>query len=131
MIGAVRKSLMSKRVLAALFLLAMALRVLAPAGFMPEVGDRGLVLRLCSGSGAQTVVVVPGKTTPDEPQNASGETCLFGAAPGQGLVMPAALPAMAAMLPRLPLVFATAIAHLTVHRLAAPPPPSQAPPAQG
>lgn len=131
MTGAIGKSLMRQRVLAALFLLAMALRVLAPAGFMPDVGDQGLVLRLCSGSGAQTVVVVPGKTTPDDPQNASGEACLFGAAPGQGLDVPVPPAVPALVLPRLPLVFATAVAHLTVHRLAAPPPPSQGPPAQG
>lgn len=130
MLGAWRRSLSGTPLAAAVILLALALRVLAPAGFMPDYGSQGLVLRLCSGQGAQSVIIVPGKSTPDDRQQARADACLFAAAPGQDLVLPAELPMAAALLPRLPVVFAKAIAHLTVHRLAAPPPPSQAPPAQ-
>lgn len=131
MLRAMRETLSGKSLAAAVILFALALRVLVPTGFMPSYGSEGLVLRLCSGSGAQTVIVVPGKTTPDEPQKAANDgACLFATGLGHGLLAPHDLPDAAVLLPRLPLVFTTAIADLTVHRLAAPPPPSQGPPAQ-
>lgn len=131
MIRAIRQTQTGKSLAAAVILFALALRILIPTGFMPSYGAEGLVLRLCSGSGVETVVVVPGKTTPDEPQKAVADgACLFATGLGHVLLAPGDMVDAVLLLPRLPLVFTTAIADLTVHRLAAPPPPSRGPPAQ-
>lgn len=46
---------------AGLLVLALAMRLLVPAGFMPAVSDGRIVVSMCSGTGPQTTVItIPG-----------------------------------------------------------------------
>lgn len=128
MVTRIRESQMHRLVLAVAVLLALAMRVLVPVGFMPAVHDGGIVVQLCSDAGGKAVTLdIGGKAPRDRPSSADG-SCLFAAAAGHGFVAvgdPEALvppPLWQVMLVGGP------VAHLTVHRLAAPPPPSHAPP---
>ncbi|MEO8723939.1 MAG: hypothetical protein ABI395_10540 [Sphingobium sp.] len=109
----------------ALVVLALFARLVVPTGFMPQATSHGMVITMCTGQGAVNI------TLPGEPlhHKASADMpCAFAA--GLGTI---AAPVLAALPAPLFIAFALpvgrAIAHLTVHRLAAPPPPSQGPPA--
>lgn len=110
-------------------LLALFLRILAPSGFMPVAGSHGLVLELCSGAAGKSVVIDVGKTSPGEKPQSADAPCAFASGLGHDL---AATPAAATIEP---LVYALAVQHgmaladVAVVGLAAPPPPSQGPPA--
>lgn len=113
---------------AALFVLLM--RTLVPAGFMPTLQDGRMVVQLCTGTGPATMVLDLGKTTPAPGDKHDGDhgPCAFSGGFTGGLIQAAPpsilLPALALM--RLPQ--GGRIADLTVHRLAAPPPPAIGPP---
>ncbi|MEA3390453.1 DUF2946 family protein [Sphingobium sp. CCH11-B1] len=126
----IRRSRGAKGLFALLLLCALAIRVAIPTGFMPTLSVHGLVITLCTGQGA-VKAVLPIEKQGDLPdhQSKAGE-CAFAVGLGGGLIAPPATP-MPALVPALPLLIASrAIANLTVHRLAAPPPPAQAPPAR-
>jgi len=126
----VRQSGMARGVFVAAALLVLAMRMLVPAGFMPVAVDGKMVIQLCTGTGPATMVIDLGKTapTPDDKHKSGNSACAFAGGFTSGLletVAPAVLlPALALL--RLPL--GAAIADLTVHRLAAPPPPAIGPP---
>lgn len=80
-----------------LVMLALAMRLLVPAGMMPGTGERLLSVEICadaSGLPKSQVLVIPGKPAPHEDNSAKG-TCAFGslAAP----VLSAADPALLAI----------------------------------
>lgn len=113
---------------AALMLLALVMRIAVPAGFMPAATGDGVVVSICTGDGPLTRVLDLGekKHSKDPQQNSQG-FCTFAASLAGGLASePVALP-LTRLFNVAPMLGA-AIADLTVHRLAAPPPPSQAPP---
>lgn len=120
-----------RAIFAALMLLALVMRMAVPTGFMPTASGDGVIVSICTGDGPLTRVIDLGdkKHSKDPQQNSQG-FCTFAASLGGGLAseppaLPLSLPfALAPML-------GTAIADLTVHRLAAPPPPSQGPPMRG
>lgn len=99
-------------------LMALALRVLVPVGWMPASGDNAFVLSLCSGTTLPADPLVP-------PGDSSGTACDYALALGPvllsaALLLPAlALPLLSVLLP-LP-----ARARLRRHR---PRPPGQGPP---
>lgn len=126
----IRRSRGAKGLFALLMLCALAIRVAIPTGFMPTRGVHGIVITLCTGQGA-VKAMLPVEKQGDLPdhQGKAGD-CAFAAGLGGGLIVPPVAPISAA-LPALPLLIASrAITDLTVHRLAAPPPPAQAPPAR-
>ncbi len=127
--GLIRHSSVARGVFVALALLVLSMRVLVPAGFMPVSLDGKMVVQLCTGTGPATMVINLGKTTPAPDKHKAGDSpCTYAGGFAGGLieaVSPAVLlPALAIM--RLPQ--GAAIADLTVHRLAAPPPPAIGPP---
>ncbi len=70
----------------ALIALALAVRILVPAGMMPGSGDRVLAVQICadaSGLPKSQVLVIPGQLAPHEDNSAKG-TCAFA-----GLAAPA------------------------------------------
>lgn len=109
------------------FALALAVlvlvRLLAPVGFMPVRSVDGVAVLLCSGQAA--TIDIPGEAPAKH--KAADSPCAFAFLPL--LHVPPLVAAFAPDMPRLSaLLFGTAIHDLVVHRLAAPPPPAQAPP---
>lgn len=126
----VRESKAGKSLFAIAVLLTLSLRILIPTGFMPSVSAQGLVVELCSGVSGKTVTIDLGKKRPGETQQHTAENpCVFAGGLSHGLLASDELPAILPFVYGLTIFIGTAIADLTISRLAAPPPPSQAPPA--
>jgi hypothetical protein len=125
---ALRESRALRGLLAVMCALVLAIRLGAPAGFMPTATAQGVVVTLCSGGEPQSITVDLGTKAPAQKHQAADAPCAFAAAPAVAL---AGLDAPAPIGPASPRQAAPgrAIAHLTPHRLAAPPPPAQGPPA--
>ncbi len=114
-----------------LVLCALTIRIAIPTGFMPTQGIHGIVISLCSGQGAVTTLLPIEKTgEPADHDKAKGGECTFAAGLGGGLLVAGPLAIDVAPVVLASLVSSRAIADLTVHRLAAPPPPSRGPPAR-
>lgn len=128
MLGAIRQSDRAKAALACLAALVLALRLLAPAGYMPVLGAQGVIVTLCTGQGAMTVLLDREGGTPVKPHSGAGEHCPFagGAAPPllPSLTADLMLPAWAGAFG----VIAFALKTGWIARLAAPPPPASGPP---
>nr|WP_047168472.1 hypothetical protein [Sphingomonas sp. Y57] len=119
------------RIALVLVALALFMRLLVPAGWMPAA-DRGLAITLCTGTGAQQAWVdeqgnihkgKPGEGQADHP-------CVFGGFAAV-LDLPMGLDLSGGLLPvpaALPALAATAVA--IGQGLAAPPPPATGPPAR-
>ncbi|MFM7028200.1 MAG: hypothetical protein ACKOXK_05955 [Chakrabartia sp.] len=111
-------------------LLALGLRLLIPTGFMPTVSPQGLVVELCSGISGKTATIDIGKNIPGQKQLPKADSaCVFATGLGHGLLASVDLPTILPFVYGLTYFVGAAIADLTVSRLAAPPPPSQGPPA--
>jgi len=121
---------MARGLLVAAVSLVLLLRALVPSGFMPVETNGRIVVQLCTGTGPATMVLDLGKAAPTSgDQHKAGDgPCTYAGTFAGGLLAatpPSVLaPALAlALLPN-----GAAIADLTVHRLAAPPPPAIGPP---
>ncbi len=113
----------------ALMVLVLAMRVLIPAGFMPMAASHGLTITLCTPKGAVDVTLDVDNKAPASSHQAAGDHCIFASALG-GAALLVLQPLLAlAMPPLAELAGGMAIADLTPHRLAAPPPPAIGPPA--
>lgn len=116
---------------AALVVLVLAMRVLVPSGFMPMQTARGVVITLCTGQGAVSVIVDRDKApgAPQQPKSQPGEHCAFAGGGSVPLLTQAALSAAlpAWIVATGPIAFALRTGWIA--RLAAPPPPSLGPPA--
>lgn len=115
----------------ALLALALALRVLVPAGWMPAEGQ-GMAITLCSGEGAISVWVdAEGKIHKHDPAKGSmaDHPCAFAGmgAPMLGGDVPA--PSLALPAPRNEIAGLTPAPAAIGQGLAAPPPPPTGPPA--
>ena len=89
----------------ALVVLALAVRILVPAGTMPGSGDRVLAVEICadaSGTPQSQLLVIPGKPAPHETSAAKGQ-CAFA-----GLAFPA-MPSADPVLLAIALAFILAI----------------------
>lgn len=125
----IRQSQAGRSLLAMAMLLAFVLRIAIPTGFMPTANAAGVAIQLCSETGGKTVIIDLGKKAPGDSRHTTEIPCVFAAGLGHGLLAAAELPGIQPLVHGLASFVGAAIAHLTVHRLAAPPPPSQAPPA--
>lgn len=105
---------------------ALLVRAIIPTGYMPTVSKDGIVMTLCTGSGAiKTFVPFDDDDGSTHPQPAD-DGCAFAMSVGSLLTMP---PPFVQPFIASPALQSRAIADLTVHRLAAPPPPAHGPPA--
>ena len=125
-----RSSLILRGAAILLVALALALRVLVPAGWMPATGQ-GFALTLCTGTGPATAWVdgrgEVHRGSPSAPREAD-HPCAFA-----GIATPALLPALLPLALALPVPAAPAwvpVARVATigHGLAAPPPPPTGPP---
>ena len=116
-------------VFGALLLCVLAVRALVPTGYMPVAGPLGVIISMCTGAGAVKAFVPADPAHHDDSSGKMDGSGVFAAGLGHGLLQGWADAAPALFLPRMLLRHGRAIADLTVHRLAAPPPPAQAPPA--
>ena len=64
--------------------LALALRALVPAGFMPVADSEGLRVEICSGSGPMVIEIDPGRRDSQPPR----DPCPYGLAMGAALDVP-------------------------------------------
>jgi hypothetical protein len=128
--GWIRRSQGAKGMFALLLLCALAIRVAIPTGFMPTQSVHGLVITLCTGEGAVKATLPIQKDDAPGDHQGKPSDCAFAVGLGGGMIAPPdALLRVDAPLPPVPPT-SRAIADLTVHRLAAPPPPAQGPPAR-
>jgi len=127
----IRQSQAGRGLFAFLLLCALSIRVAIPTGFMPTQSIHGIVISLCTGQGAATTIlpIEKGGDPAGHEKSKSGD-CTFAAGLAGGLLAAAPLAALDGPLLVAPRLASRAIADLTVHRLAAPPPPAQAPPAR-
>lgn len=127
MIAWLRHSQAGQSLLALVLGLGLALRILIPPGFMPVATAQGMVVQLCSG--LDLAVELPGGSPASDKHDAADRPCVFAAGLDHGALPvppPAALPQPAA-LAALPVAIRPQPPRTA--RLAAPPPPSHAPPA--
>lgn len=131
MVGMIRDSRVGRCILAMLFALVLAVRVAIPTGYMPTSAPQGIVISVCTGMG-QAKAFLPtsdGKSDHDGSTTADG-ACTFAAGLGGGLLAATSVTAQIAIAQAIDTPASRAIPDLTVHRFAAPPPPSQGPPAR-
>ena len=126
----IRQSQAGRGLFALLLLCALAVRVVVPNGFMPVQGIDGIVVTLCTDQGMVKAVVPidKGGEPADHGKSKSGE-CTFASGLGGGLLVATTSTVDAAPALTVARLASRAIADVTVHRLAAPPPPSHGPPA--
>jgi hypothetical protein len=126
----IRESRNARGILAVLFALALAVRIAIPTGFMPTVAPSGIVISVCTGMG-EAKAFLPIEKNDDRDQHSTAESpCAFAAGLGGGYVPPEPTRPAPAIIPVSSAPASRAIADLTVHRLAAPPPPALGPPAR-
>ncbi|MBT2187827.1 hypothetical protein [Sphingobium nicotianae] len=125
----IRQSDLARGFLAVAMVLALLMRIAVPAGFMPTSIDGKLVVQLCTGTGPATMTLDIGKDAPAPDKHKMADSpCAFSGGFAGGLIDAVAPVVLAPALALLQLVNGAAIADLTVHRLAAPPPPAIGPP---
>lgn len=114
-----------------LAMLALFMRVLIPAGWMPASAERGFSIILCTGQGAMSAWIdEKGELHEGKPgDDRASHPCVF-AGFGAAFDLPSLDPAPALLLAPTVLSFVFARAKRAVgHGLAAPPPPPTGPPA--
>lgn len=114
-----------------LLALALAVRVLVPAGWMPAQGQ-GMAITLCSGSGAETAWVdAEGKIHKQNPAQGSmaDHPCAFSGTGAPMLGGDVSAPPLAILAPRDEIASLAQAPAAIGQGLAAPPPPATGPPA--
>jgi hypothetical protein len=121
-----RQSQAGQSLLALALGLVLAVRIMVPTGFMPAATAQGMVIQLCSGL-AIDLPQSGGAPTSDKHASAD-RPCMFAAGLDHGgaLVPASAAKAGQRVFAALPAAIRPIPPH--VRHLAAPPPPSQAPP---
>ncbi|MBU3078915.1 hypothetical protein [Sphingomonas quercus] len=131
MTAGIRQSRASRDLFVALAFLVLLIRTLVPSGFMPVAMDDKVVIQLCTGAGPASIVIDRDGGSdhhPADEHKASDHPCTYSGGFTGGL-LDAVPPRLAAPLVHaVTLPFGAALADLTVHRLAAPPPPAIGPP---
>ncbi|AJP73741.1 hypothetical protein [Sphingomonas hengshuiensis] len=127
----IRNSTPARRVFALLLLCVLAIRVAIPTGFMPIANAHGITISVCTGQGAVTAFLpIPQREDGQDHHGPAAAPCAFAIGLGGPLLDPTdpALRVTPASTFDAPL--RSSMADMTVHRLAAPPPPAQGPPSR-
>lgn len=125
----IRDSQTGKSLYAIAMLLALYLRILIPAGYMPTFSAQGIVVELCSGESGKTIIIDLGSKPENEKQkHAADSPCVFAAGLGHTLLTHAAPLYAPPAIYGGTVVGIIARARFAAIRLAAPPPPAQGPP---
>ncbi|MBY8824989.1 hypothetical protein [Sphingomonas colocasiae] len=130
MTARIRESRQARGLFALLLVCVLAIRAAVPMGFMPVPSAQGIIVSLCTGEGATTVLLPIERKDGHSGDHKSAEPpCAFATGLGGGMVEPpsatfAVRDHAGHRPPALP-----AVADLILHRLAAPPPPALGPPA--
>lgn len=114
--------------LAMAMLCALSVRIMVPVGYMPAAASGKLVLQLCAPDQQSLTVDITHKGAKYPSPHKADKPCLYAAGVGHGMLDLAYLQGFLPILYSVTSVLGTAIAHLTPHRLAAPPPPAIGPP---
>lgn len=131
LLARIRRSDGARAALALLFACALALRILVPTGFMPTQGAHGVVISLCTGQGAvKAFLPIERQSDKHGHHGVADGPCAFAAGLGGPLIGPVLLNFAITAPNTFDLPVTRAIADLTVHRMAAPPPPALGPPAR-
>lgn len=131
MVGMIQGSRVQRCILVMLFALVLAVRIAIPTGYMPTSAPQGIVISVCTGMGQAKAFLPTGDGKSDHDRSTTAEgACTFAAGLGGGLLAATIVPAQIAIAQERAAPSLRAIADLTIHRLAAPPPPSQGPPAR-
>ncbi len=127
----IRHATHARRVFALLLLCVLAIRVAIPTGFMPVADAHGITISVCTGQGAVTAFLPIPQREDGQDHHGPAAPCAFAVGLGGPLLDPID-PALRVTVPQ---TFDPprphALADVTVHRLAAPPPPAQGPPSRG
>lgn len=121
-----RQSPTGQSLLALALGVALALRIMIPPGFMPVATTQGTFVQLCSG--ADIRLELPGSPASDK-HDAADRPCAFAAGLDHGALPVPPPVALATVQPVAARTTAVRPEQPSVARLAAPPPPSHAPPA--
>lgn len=125
-----RSSTPARSMVMLLFAVVLAIRMAIPTGFMPTRAPSGIVITVCTGMGEVKAFIPIEKQGEKDRHGPAEQPCAFATGLGDGVDV--ALPLIAQLdgpiFMRPPA--SRAIADLTVHRLAAPPPPAIGPPAR-
>jgi len=133
MTGRIRQSRLARDIFVALGFLVLLIRAAVPSGFMPVAMDDKVVIQVCTGAGAASIVIDRDGDRgqhPADQHKASDHPCTYSGGFTGGVLASAPPPLAAPFVAAALLPFGAALADLTVHRLAAPPPPAIGPPAQ-
>lgn len=130
MIRRVQESRSRCNILAVLFALVIAIRIAIPTGFMPTTAPDGIVISVCTGIGETKAFLPTGKDDGQDRHSPAEGPCTFAASLGGADIPSPAAAAVPVIAPVSNAFASRAIADLTVHRLAAPPPPALGPPAR-
>lgn len=126
----IRNSTPARRVFALLLLCVLAIRVAVPTGFMPVAGAHGITISVCTGQGAVKAFLPIPQHEDGHDHHGPAAPCAFAA----GLGGPLLDPIDSALRVTVPQSFDPlrphAMADMTVHSLASPPPPAQGPPSR-
>lgn len=129
MMNRFRASSQAKGIFALLLLCALAVRVAIPTGFMPTWGANGVIISLCTGQGVVKMMLpLEEDSEHSEHQGGADAPCVYAAGLGSSLTGDAFVTEIEAAQSIAKVRATRAIADLTVHRLANPPPPAHAPP---
>lgn len=141
MTGAIRQHGHLRALFGVLVALVLMARLLAPSGFMPVMTSQGVMVTLCTGQGAVTVMVDRATTPEGRIANAgsnandnhddapvANDHCAFAGAASLPTLPPQDVVAILPVwhLPTGPIAFALKTGWIA--RLAAPPPPASGPP---
>ena len=112
--------------LALLLLLVLAMRLVAPVGFMPIAAGDSIAIQFCGGDNGVAQIAID-KKQPVDKHDAADKPCAFAVGAGAA-DLPATGPALRPPLVHAALLSVPVVALLAAPGLAAPPPPAIGPP---
>jgi hypothetical protein len=125
----IRHATQARRVFALLLLCVLAIRVAIPTGFMPVADAHGITISFCTAQGAVKSFLPNSQREAGHGHHGpAAAPCAFAIGLGSPLLDPSGPAWLGTPASTFDPPPPSAMADMTVHRLAAPPPPAQGPP---